>query len=154
MKTWIVVINRAEARIFETNSKEQGEIKFISKLENPKGRLKAIDINADKPGYTMSSATMHRGRLEKPQGPVERVAAMWAKEVVEHLDAHRIANSFDEITLVVEPHYLGVIRNTMHKELAHLVTREIPKDLGAVTTDEIRRRIAKKQQSEAVEINL
>ncbi|MNS76385.1 Protein required for attachment to host cell [compost metagenome] len=156
MKTWIAVINRTDVRIFETNSNTPGEdIKFITKLENPKGRLRAIDINADRPGTTMGSGSItHRGRKEKAQGPVERVTFMWARHVVDFLDLHRRKNDFDELNLIVEPHFLGVIRGCMNKELEQIVTREIPKELRPVTAEAVQQRINKKIEEETVEVTL
>ena len=157
MKTWIVVINRAEARIFETNSNSnaQGDITFVMKLENPRGRLKAIDIDADRPGSSMGNgSSVHRGRKEKAQGPVERVTEMWAKELVEFLDLHRRKNDFDEINLIVEPHFLGVIRRCMNKELQNLVSREIPKELRPVTAEAVQMRLNKKIEEETVQVSL
>lgn len=140
MKTWIAVINRAEARFFETDSKKKGQLKYLSKLENPKGRLKAIDINADRPGTSFSSTT-HRGRLVQPQNPVERVSQMFAIEIANFLDHHRNLNSFDDLTIIVEPHYLGKIRAAFNKELLSLVTREIPKDLRSVSNEALKERL-------------
>jgi Protein required for attachment to host cells len=155
MKTWIVVINRAEARIFETNSDAQGDINFVMKLENPKGRLKAIDINADRPGSTRGDgSSTHHGRKEKEQGPVERITQMWAKEVVDFLDLHRRKNDFEEINLIVEPHFLGVIRGCMPKELQNLVTREIPKELRPVTAEAVQLRITKRLEEETVQVTI
>ena len=141
MKTWIAVINRAEARFFETNSHKNGELKFLSKIENPKGRMKAIDINADRPGVYTSSATTHRGLLVKPQSPVERVSQMFALQIARFLEHHRNQNSFDELTVIVEPHYLGKIRAAFSKELAAVVTREIPKDLRKVSNEQLKERL-------------
>lgn len=144
MKTWIAVINRSEARFFETdskNSKKKNDLKYLSKLENPKGRMKAIDINADRPGVYTSSATTHRGHLEKPQSPVERVSQMFAIEIANFLEQHRNKKSFDELTIIVEPRFLGKIRSAFSKELSALVTREISKDLRAVSNDQLKERL-------------
>lgn len=140
MKTWIAVINKTEARFFEAKNLQATDLKFVSKLENPRGRLRAGDINADKPGYFAGSPT-HGGSMTSNQSPVDRVAQVFAKEIAEHLERHFLKNDFAQLTLIVEPHFLGKIRAALSKDLAAAVNREIPKDLRKVSVEQLRERL-------------
>lgn len=134
MKTWIVVVNRVEAKVFETDGKgHKGDVKFIEKLENPRGRLKSQDINADKPGFSPGVAG-HGGTKEKAQSPTDRVSQMFAKRVSEYLEEARHANSFDEVVLIAAPQFLGRLRGMFSGPLKDAVSMEIPKDLGPAIT--------------------
>ena len=84
MKTWVAVANRSEARFFEINEKNgvlSKSLKLVKRLENPKGRLKNSEINADRPGASATSFTYSRTRLVKQQEPTDRIAQVFAKEI-------------------------------------------------------------------------
>jgi protein required for attachment to host cells len=146
MKTWIVVANRTEAKIFYSDPKQNRDVEFINKLENPRGRLKAGDINADRPGAFSPMATGHGSGREAQVSPTERVAQEFVKEIVTHLDAGRTQNQFEELVLIADPHFLGLMRNQMSKELKKLVSREEAKDLAVVTSDELQERLYPQQE--------
>lgn len=145
MKTWVAVVNRCEARLFEINEKSvngngrnHDKLKLVKRMENPRGRLKSQDINADRPGFSKSSFVFSGTRLTKPQDPTDRVADMFAKDVGAELEKGYNEHLFDDLILVVEPHFLGklrsalskrtfsTIRSTLHKDLAHVPDHELP----------------------------
>ncbi|MEK2645045.1 host attachment protein [Bdellovibrio sp. BCCA] len=140
MKTWIVVACRTEAKVFEYANKQSSDVEFVTKLENPRGRLKAQEINADKPGV-FSSVMSHGTRLVGPQSPTERVAQEFAKKISDFLEISRQQGAFDDLVLFADPHFLGRLRSAFTKKLRQCVSKEITKDLGAVTTEEIRIRL-------------
>lgn len=149
MRTWIVVANRSEAKIFVSDPKLGREVEFHSKLENPRGRLRNGDINADKPGAFGIPGTGHGSGRERTQSPTERVAQEFAIEVVMALDAGRTSQDYEELILIADPHFLGLLRNTMTKELSKLVVQEEAKDLTLVTTDEIKARLWPEESASA-----
>lgn len=140
MKTWIVVASRTEAKVFEYANKKNSDVEFVMKMENPRGRLKAQDINADKPGVFLSLTT-HGTRLVKPQSPTERVAQEFAKKVSEFLEGSRQKSLFDDLVLIADPHFLGRLRGSFTKKLRQCVSKEIVKDLGAATASDIKNRL-------------
>lgn len=144
MKTWIVVVNRVEAKVFEYANKKDSEVEFVTKLENPRGRLKAQEINADKPGI-FSSLLSHGTRLVKPQSPTERIAQEFAKKVSHFLEESRQNHNFDDLVLIADPAFLGKMRSHFSRDLRQVISREIPKDLGTVTRDELKNRLWPKQ---------
>ncbi len=141
MKRWIVVINKIEARFFSASNPQATDIKYIDKLENPKGRLRSGEINADKPGFFSSGSSTHGGHMTSVQSPTDRVAEVFAKEIVQYLEHALSLNQFAELTLIVEPRFLGKIRAVMGKELSSRVVKEIPKDLRQVSTEQVRQRL-------------
>ncbi|MGZ3772664.1 MAG: host attachment protein [Pseudobdellovibrionaceae bacterium] len=142
MKTWIIVVNRSEARIFSYDNKPNSEIQFVRKLDNPKGRLKAQDINASKPGI-LSTPSIHGPRLEKAETPTQHVAQEFAKRVTEFLDVSLQRKDFDNVIVIAEPNFLGRLRNLFSQQLNSRVSREISKDLNLniVTRNEIKQRL-------------
>ncbi|WII71985.1 host attachment protein [Bdellovibrio sp. 22V] len=140
MKTWIVVVNRVEAKVFEYNNRNGSEVTYVTKLANPRGRLRSKEINADKPGF-FSNMVSHGSRYQKAQSPTERVAQEFAIKVCDFLDDSSQQRAFDDLILIAEPQFLGRLRNTLCKEVSRKVSREIAKDLGIVTREELKERL-------------
>jgi protein required for attachment to host cells len=145
MKTWVAVVNRCEARLFEMNPKgvdkngrDHEMLKLVQRIENPKGRLRNGEIDADRPGFSKSKLAFSGTRLSKSQEPTDRVAEMFAKSISEELDKHHSDHRFENLILVVEPHFLGKVRaalskktfntitDTLHKDLAHVADHDVP----------------------------
>ena len=140
MKTWIVVAHRTGAKIFSYEHKNGSTVDFVAKLDNPRGRLKAQEINADKPGV-FSSLMAHGTRLVKQQSPTERIAQEFAKKIVDYLEEARRNHSFDDLVLIADPHFLGRLRLLTGKSLKNCIAREVCKDLTGVTSAEIKNRL-------------
>lgn len=140
MKTWIVVTNRTEAKVFEFSNRKGSVVEFVTKMENPRGRLRSGDINADKPGVFLG----YWGRgthLVKGQSPTERVAQEFAKKVSTFLEESHQKQKFDELVLISDPHFMGRLRGLMSKEVKQAIAREVIKDLGMVTAQELQNRL-------------
>lgn len=140
MKTWIVVANRTEAKVFEYTNKKNSVVQYVTKLDNPRGRLRPIAINADRPG-SFTSLQTHGTKLEKQESPTERIAQEFAIKVVDFLEGERQKQKFDELVLISDPHFIGRLRGLVSKELRRSVSREIIKDLLTVTTQELQTRL-------------
>lgn len=141
MKTWVAVVNRSEARLFEMENKKgvpEKKLTLLKKLENPKGRLRSRDINADRPGSTATSFAFSRTRLVKKQDPVDRVAEEFAKSISEELEKSQNEHLFDDLILVGEPGFLGKLRAALSKKTTRSVSSTLRKDLVNVPDHEIR----------------
>ena len=140
MRTWIVVSNRTEAKVFRYLNKKDNKIEFVISLKNPRGRLRPIAINADRPGMFANLET-YGSRLVKSQSPTERVAQEFAKRVGDFLEEQMRSKQFDELIMISDPHFLGRLRNLYSKELKKRISREIPKDLVGVTAEDLQSRL-------------
>ena len=140
MKTWIVVANRTEAKVFKYLHKKESHVEFITSLKNPRGRLRAIAINADRPGAFANLET-HGARLVKAQSPTERVAQEFAKKVSTFLEEQMQNAQFDDLVVISDPHFIGRLRGLFSKELKRMISREIIKDLMAVTAHDLEERL-------------
>lgn len=128
MKSWIVVVNRTEAKFYTYYNHRNSDLKFVTKIENPRGRLKAQEIDADKPGI-FSSLLTYGPRLVKKQTPTQRVAEEFAKEVAEFMENCRTKQMFDNLIIVAPPAFLGELRQKLSGPLKKIVKKEIAKDL-------------------------
>lgn len=140
MKTWIVVAGRTEAKIFEYGHKKNSVVEYVTQLDNPRGRLRPIAINADRPG-SFTSLQTHGTKLVKAQSPTERIAQEFAIKVADFLAVERRGRKFDEMILIADPHFLGRLRPLLTKEVKQTLVKEVIKDLGGVTTQELQSRL-------------
>jgi len=157
MKTWVAVVNRCEARLYETNQKNgvfDKKLKLIKKLENPRGRLKSGEINADRPGVATLSFAYSRTRLVKKQDPTDRVAQIFAKTISEELDRGVNDHLFENLILVSEPHFLGKVRAALSKKTASAISETLHKDLAHVPDHDLPQFIWPQQHQQEVEIRL
>lgn len=141
MKTWIVVASRTEAKFFEYSGSVRRSVQYLSKLENPRGRLRAKEINSDKPGDFYNEFTFHGTSLVKDESPTERVAQEFAKKVVDYIDFQHDQKKFDDLVLVSDPHFMGRLRGLLPRNIMQIVKKEVLKDLSSVTTQELQDRL-------------
>lgn len=156
MKTWIAVLNRCEARLYETNEKNgvsDKKLKLVKKLENPKGRLKSSEINADRPGSgVVPNFTYSRTSLPNQQDPTDRVAQLFAKSISEELDLAMNNHLYDNLILVSEPNFLGKVRAALSKKTIKAVSDTLHKDLANVPDHELPQFIWPRRQQQEVEL--
>lgn len=140
MKTWVAVVNRSEARLFEMNEKKgvpDKNLILLKKLENPKGRLRNREINADRPGTFPSRFAFSRTNLVKKQSPTEHVAETFAKSISEELEKGQNDHLFDQLILVGEPSFLGKVKAALSKKTTNSVRSTLHKDLVNVPDHQI-----------------
>ena len=155
MKTWIAVVNRCEARLYETNEKNgvtDKKLKLVKRLENPRGRLKKQEINADRPGAFSGSFTYSGTGLENNQDPTERVAQIFAKSISQELDRAANEHLYDKLILVSEPSFLGKVRAALTKKTANIVSDTLHKDLIHVPDHDLPQFIWPRRQQQEVEL--
>lgn len=161
MKTWVAVVNRCEARLFEVDDTKQknnvrpkNKLKLVKKIENPRGRLRNGEIDADRPGFSRNSFAYSGTRLSKSQEPTQRVAEMFAKNISEELDKALNDHQYDDLILVVEPHFLGMVRTELSKKTAGTISTTLHKDLVNVPDHQLQDFIWPKRHEEEVPVTL
>ena len=155
MKTWIAVVNRCEARLYETNEKNgvtDRKLKLVKRLENPRGRLKSSEINADRPGSSTTSFTFSRTRLVKKQDPTDRIAQIFAKTISEELVRGVNEHLYEKLILVSEPNFLGKVRAALSKKTYNVVVSTLHKDLVNVSDHDLPQFIWPRRQQLEVEL--
>ena len=141
-RAWIVVADAARTRIFSTES-TAAPLVPVEQLVCPQARLHERDMASDRPGRSFDSVGAGRHGTEAPTSPKEQEAIRFAKTVADYLERGRVDNRYDNLTLVVEPHFLGLIRKAINPQMAKMVTREIDKDLSKFDRDEISKNLSR-----------
>jgi protein required for attachment to host cells len=124
---WVLVADRARARIFESAWPIGGELTEIASLVHPEGQVHEKDVLTDAPGrFAETGGGPHYG--EKHTDFRHRTAIDFANVVAERLEKGRVSNAFGHLVIVAPALYLGVLRNTLSSPLSKLVSHEITKD--------------------------
>jgi protein required for attachment to host cells len=132
--TWIVVAQRAEARIFEDYS--DGELPVcIQQVRHPEGHLKGREIDTDRPGRNMGRSGAPRHGYSTDQDPQERIADDFARQLAELLHKGRALGTFDRIVLIAAPRFLGRLRAVLDVPTEKCVVRSVSKDFPAFLED-------------------
>ena len=124
--TWILVANASEARIFTVNKLKflngEEKLKSVREFMHPSSRKKDTEIVSDKLGR------YKEGSFVEPTDPKKHEAENFAREIVNTLEAARVANSYDELILVVPAQFRGMMNKHLHVPLEQSIIKIIEKD--------------------------
>ncbi len=125
--TWIVSADSARARILQVADRENRFVE-VDELRNPEGRMQDRELTTDAeprqhgPGGTQSA--------RESTGPVEHSVELFSKRIGDYLEKARTDHRYDRLVVVAPPKFLGTLRKDLGKEVAKLVTDQVPKDLS------------------------
>ncbi len=165
MTTWILVADRAQARIFVpeeagTESLRQhvdfaGRAGYLAPdveepetlteqdaFIHPESHLSRQAVETDRAGrFDTTGSAQHSGDPE--QDFKHQTAEHFAKKLVDYLEKARQKNQFDQLALVAAPLFLGTLRKTLTSSLSQMVTLELDKDYTKLKPEEIRKHLPK-----------
>ena len=141
MKTWILVADACEARLFETFDAGR-TLHLLNRFAHADSRAMEAELTTDRPGSTHSGA--HRGisTMEPHTAYKEAQAIEFAALLAEHLNLASREALFKALVLVAPPHFLGLIRKAINPATARLVTASMAKDLINLSDEIIREHLA------------
>lgn len=136
-KTWVVVANSSNARIFKANSNKQ--LEELGQLDHPESRAQGKDLISDKPssGFSRSGGATSHGTTERNEAKKQE-ASRFASEVADKLQASFQSGEFEHLYLVAGPQFLGMLTETMNPTLLKAVLDKVPKDLTSQKVEQIR----------------
>ena len=139
--TWIVVANNSMARFFtvESESSPMTEIEALSHVE---GRLHDREITSDFPGKIKGEGAVGHA-FEQPTDPKKHEEDQFAYLVAKHLDAAYNEHQFNQLLLVAEPSFLGLLRHHLSDQLKKLVCFELDSNIATLTPEQIRTHLPK-----------
>lgn len=135
-KTWILVADRAHARIFENTGPHSG-LNLVREIEHPEGRLQNREIGTDKPGRSFDSHGQGRHALGTEYDPTEHLSQQFAKSLADALEEGRTHNRYERAVLVAEPRFLGLIRDAMSDSARDRISATVNKDLSHIRTQDL-----------------
>ncbi|MFG1501180.1 host attachment protein [Halobacteriovorax sp. XZX-3] len=139
-RSWVVVASKSNARIYER--KKRNTLKLIKSLENPRIKLKEGEVNSDRHG-SMANSSAHGYQSFTPKKTnKQHREELFAKEINQFLNQNHDKHNFDELVIVAENSFLGVIRNNLNSKLNKQVSNYLNKDLGNLPDSEIEKIMA------------
>ncbi len=134
---WIVVADASNARVL-AREKKFSALQEVETLTHPESRLHRRDLASDRPGRLDESYSATSSEAEEPTDPKVREAQVFAREVAHVLERGRNGHRYEELILVAEPKFLGLLRKALDDEtrerVAHEVTKNVTREpLEAIT---------------------
>ena len=137
LKTWVVVADRARARIF-TASTPKGPLTEFEDLVLPEARSHERDLTSDRPGRAFDSGGTGRHAMEAPTSAKQQAALSFARTIAERVESGRLTGECQQLVLVAPPDFLGQLKKQLGTQCAKLLTRQIAQNLTQLKVDEIR----------------
>jgi protein required for attachment to host cells len=139
MNTWIVVADRASARIL-SRGVTGDEYAVVECLIHPESQEKLGDLVSDRQGrFPHGGGGRHAAEPHHdfPHLCAERFAA----EIVDYLEPRRHRREFDRLILIAPPLLLGALRSKLTSSLEQMVVVTSDKDLASLPQKELEDRI-------------
>ncbi|TCS36036.1 protein required for attachment to host cells [Paucimonas lemoignei] len=153
--TWIVSANASRARFFSQMQTED-HLEEVNDMINDAVRQRMLEASeTDKLGPTSATKSMHNtggatpNKLYEPaQTPDQHQAELFARDIINYLLQSHREGRFQQLSLVVSPKFLGMLRSLMPAELESVVSMELNKDYtqfsGDQLLEQIKGQVAKK----------
>ena len=125
---WYVVANRTDAIIYRDG--DNHKFQPVEHLLNSEGNKKEKDLDSDRPGKSFSNVpggTYKHPMVGEHQRHDETVRR-FSNRISKTLDAARSRGEFDELVLVAEPHFLGMMKNSLSEPLKKRVAHQLPRE--------------------------
>jgi protein required for attachment to host cells len=138
--TWILVAHRAGAVLFQSHGPGVA-LARVAMIENPRGRLKAGEIDADRPGraFDRHGGGRHAHSLE--QSPPDHVESAFVAQLIERLEQGRNESAFDRLVLIAPAKMLGKLREALSEPLRGLLVTSLAKDLAHTDGEQVRKQL-------------
>lgn len=127
-RTWIVIADGANARVFESHGPAQ-RLAPVESMTMSGDHRANHEILADRPSRTHESVGPARHAIEPLRDAHRDLKRSFAQHVVDTLDARIATKSFDRFVLVAPPKTLGDLRSALTPALRSALHAEVAKDL-------------------------
>lgn len=142
--TWIVSANASRARFF-SQMQASDHLEEVNDMVNDAARQRMLEVSeTDKLGPTSATKSIHNvggatpNKLYEPaQTPDQHQAELFARDIIDFLVQSHREGRFQELSLVVSPKFLGMLRSLLPQELESVVSLEINKDYTQFSGDQL-----------------
>jgi len=135
-RTWFVVADGAQARIFETED-ASSPFREVERSLSADARQKSVNLNSDRPGRTFDSHGHGRHAMQPGTDPQMHEKVQFVDRLGSRLNEAALRQAFDRLVLIAPPRPLGQLRRKLNRQASDRVTAEIDKDLTGLTGHEI-----------------
>ena len=137
--TWILVADNTRARIFSADT-PSSPLEEIEDFSHAEGRLHDREMTSDLPGKIKSVGAGGHA-FEQPTDPKKHEADNFAHSVAQYLEDAHNAHKFEQLLIVSEPSFLGLLRNQLSDQVKKLVQFELDKNITTHSAADIRQHL-------------
>lgn len=135
-RTWILVADRARARLFETRH-GNGELDEVAGFIHVEGQASGRELEQDRDPQAQRGG-YRGGDTMEPRTPLrDKIAAEFAHGLAAILDQGRVDHCYERLILVAPPRFLGQLKAQLGNEVSKLVSETVSKDITRATPEEI-----------------
>jgi protein required for attachment to host cells len=128
-ETWIVVADRATARIFDPDG-PHGRWDMVHEFIHNEAREANQKLRGNRPDQIQhTEERLHPAKMD-PRSIHKVEEDRFAKELCAYLEKSYLAKAFQALVLVAAPSFLGSLRRHLRDWLKEKVTLELDKDYG------------------------
>jgi protein required for attachment to host cells len=138
--TWILVAHRAGAVLFQSHGPGL-PLDRVAEIRNPRGRLKAGDLESDRPGRAFDRHGAGRHSHSTEHSAPDQIEAAFALQLVERLDHGRAQSAFERLVLIAPAKMLGKLREALSEPLRAMLVASLPKDLAHSDGEQVRKQL-------------
>jgi protein required for attachment to host cells len=135
-KTWILVADGAQARVYQTDGGAKGLV-AVRGGEFAGVNLPSRDIDADKPGQGFDRGGQGQRRMQPRTDSHRHAKAIFSRRLAEFLQRGQQRQAYDDLIIVAPPKALGDLRAALAPGVRKLVRAELSKDLVHVNEREL-----------------
>jgi protein required for attachment to host cells len=139
MATWILVAQRAGARLLE-RTELGAPPKIIRHIDHAEGKLLDAQLGTGRAGVAHDSGG-HHGVLATEESPSERITAAFARTLAGILERGRLDARYQNLVIIAEPKLLGALRKALPETARRMVRDEVGLDLGGVDDNHLIERV-------------
>lgn len=136
-RSYIVAADSAEARIFLTE-RRFGEWSEVATLTNPEATKREQDWAADRPGRVFDSFGKGRHAMAPVETGRQHEIHRFAHDVGSFLNEGKMAGDFGHLVLVVEPTFLGYLRQELSSASSRSIVCELPMNPTAYDVNKLK----------------
>lgn len=139
-KTWVLVAESSQARIFTADS-PSSPLNEIETLSHQNSREHAQNLSTDLPGRQADKSSPSHHSLSDSTDLKKQEAMKFAKIINDHLDKGRNQQAYQNLIIVADPAFLGLLRENQSSATSKLVSLEVNKNLGKESLESIRQHL-------------
>ncbi|HWG09908.1 MAG TPA: host attachment protein [Rhodanobacteraceae bacterium] len=137
--TWILVADRARARILESDHEDS--LVEVAAFVNPDSRGRGRNSGAERLPRVNESMGHARHAIEPHTPLVEKITTRFARLLADALQRGYDERRYDKLVLVAPPRFMGSLHGTLHTALRARVVSEILQDLTQLPMHALRERL-------------
>jgi protein required for attachment to host cells len=126
--TWLVIAQRTGAKFFQ-NLGPGRNFKLVQELSFPKGRAQNREIDTDRSGMIASKQNPEQHPFDPEEKAHQHLGEVFSKQIADLLEKERGRSTFDQVVLIAEPKFLGMIKAQLSQSTLKTLLATIGKEL-------------------------